>query len=154
MYLLSNLVENYIYCKKHFCKRINYLYMTEWVNCMLENNCCCPSMLSFLQEDCLENSLVMFERIMSELGFDEINEEILYNISVEEYRKGYFESAVDFLYYKNHVAERLGFPYEIDYSAVSDKYFTAENIHGEELENLAVDFLEKCGIVIEKKFIS
>lgn len=149
MYLLSNLVEYYIYYKKHFCKRRNYLYLTEWVNCMLDNGCCCPSMLSFLQEDCLENSLVMFERIMSELGFDVINEELLYNISVEEYRKGYFESAVDFLYYKNHVAERLGFPYEIKYSTVSDKYFTAENIHGEELENLAVDFLEKCSIVRE-----
>ena len=149
MYLLSNLVEYYIYYKKHFCKRRNYLYFTEWVKCMLDNGCCCPSMLSFQKESYPENSLVMFERIMSELGFDVINEQLLYNISVEEYRKGYFESAVDFLYYKNHVAERLGFPYEIKYSAVSDKYFTAENIHGEELENLAVDFLEKCDIVRE-----
>lgn len=128
MYLLSNLLEHYIYAKKHFCKRINYLYFTEWVKCMLENDCCCPSMLSFLQEDCLENSLVMFERIMSELGFDEINEEILYNISVEEYRNGCFESAVEFLYYKNYVAERLDFPYKIEYS-VSCGDYTAENIN-------------------------
>lgn len=147
MYLLSRLVETYIYCKKHFCKRINYLYFSEWVDCMLENGCRCPSMLSFQKESYLENSLVMFERIMSELGFTEINEEILYNISVEEYRKGYFESAVDFLFYKNHVAERLDFPYDIKYSPVSDKYYTEENINGEKLEDFSVDFLEKYGIV-------
>ncbi len=148
MYLLSNLVEYYIYYKKHFCKRRNYLYLTEWVKCMLDNGYCCPSMLSFRQEDYIEDSLVIFEKIMSEMGFDEINEELLYNISVEEYRKGYFESAVEFLYYKSYVAERLDFPYKIEYS-VSYGDYTAKNINYTELEDFAVDFLEKCGITKE-----
>lgn len=146
MYLLSYLVENYIYNKKHFCKRINHLYLAEWINCMLDNGSCCPSMLSFRQEECIEDSLVIFEKIMSEMGFDEINEDILYDISVEEYRKGYFESAVEFLYYKSYVAERLGFPYKIEYS-VSHGDYTAENINYTELEDFAVDFLEKYGII-------
>ncbi len=148
MYLLSNLIENYIYNRKHFNKRVNYLYLSEWVDYMLKSGYKSPSLEKFSSEDDAEISLIMFEKIINELdllkygGFSEINEDFLYYISSMEYINGCYESAVEFLYYKWHMAERLCFPYRIEYCVDRDCYY-AKGKSSDELESFSVEFLEK-----------
>ncbi|MDE5582745.1 MAG: hypothetical protein K2J08_03465 [Ruminococcus sp.] len=148
MYLLSYLIENYIYNRKHFNKRVNYLYLSGWVENMLDSGYKSPSLENFSRECYPENSVVMFEKIINELnllhyaGFSEINEDFLYYVSAKEYIKGCYESATEFLYYKEYMAEMLGFPHKIEYSAVTDCYY-AGGMLSHELENFSIDFLEK-----------
>lgn len=152
MYLLSNLIEVYLWSNEHFNKRINALYLLNWITEVSESGYKCQSMNTFQNDFDVSQAKCSFERIINELGLlekynvAEIDEEFLYKISLYEYQNGYYDSACDFLYYKKHVADKLLFPYTLDYSPRTGEYYTTD-MKGIELENYVLDFLMANDIV-------
>ena len=51
---------------------------------------------------------------------------ILLHTAMDEYKRGCFDCAAEFLFYKPYIMEKLRFPYTIDYSDRTDGYFTKE----------------------------
>ena len=68
----------------------------------------------------------------------------MFRIAIDEYKRGCYDSAAEFLYRKKYIADRLGFPFVIEYSEKTDGYFIkqeSEIISGNELENYVINFL-------------
>ena len=153
MYLLSKLIETYLWAGANFNKRINALYLAGWIENMIDAGYECQAMRNFQDYFDVTQARSCFEKIADESGLlkkfgaAEINEEFLFKISLYEYRNGYYGSACEFLYYKKHVADKLLFPYTINSSAC-DEYYT-NDMHGAELENFAENFLLNYGIFYE-----
>ena len=148
---LSNLIETYLWSNDNFNKRRNALYLHEWISDMVEEVLQSQGMYDFLNNFDVAQASCSFERIITELdllkkfGVAEINEDFLFAISLYEYHNGYYDSACEFLYYKKYIVDKLNFPYTLDYSDVSDKYY-AENMKGIELEEFSRAFLEENNI--------
>ena len=152
MYLLSNLIETYLWSDEHFNRRITALYLLNWITEVSESGYRCKSMNTFQNDFDVSQAKSTFESIINESGLlekhnvTEINDEFLFKISLYEYQHGYYDSACDFLYFKKHVADKLHFPYTLDYSSRTDEYYTAD-MKGTELENYVFDFLKDNDIV-------
>ena len=148
---LSNLIETYLWSNDNFNKRRNALYLLDWISDMLDEGLQCQAMYDFHNNFDVAQASCSFERIITELdllkkfGVAEINEDFLFAISLYEYHNGYYDSACEFLYYKKYIVDKLSFPYTLDYSDVSDKYY-AENMKGIELEEFSRAFLEENNI--------
>ena len=147
MYLLSTLVEEYIYSKEKFNTRKNALYLLNWIEEMIDLDHQCEAMDNFQTDFDIVGTRYSFEHIINELGLlqkygvSEIDEDFLFKISLYEYQNGYFDSACEFIYYKRRIADKLLFPYKIYYSEKSDEYYT-NNMRGVELENFVKKFLK------------
>lgn len=154
MYLLSKLIEAYLWSEAHFNKRINAVYLANWIEDMMNSGYQCQAMCDFQNNFDVAQTRTSFEQIINELDLlkkysvAEINEEFLFKISIYEYQNGYYDSACDFLYYKKHVADKLLFPYTLNYSPYTDEYYT-NNMRGVELENFVQNFLTDNGIVYD-----
>ncbi len=146
MYLLSKLIEEYLWSNEHFNKQKNALYLLNWIRDVWESGCQCQAMNSFQNDFDVSQAKCSFEHIINELGLlekynvAEIDEEFLFKISLYEYQNGYYDSACDFLYYKKQVADKLRFPYTLNYSVKNDEYYTTD-MKGIELERFAQKFL-------------
>ena len=141
MYLFSYLIESYLYQNQHFNKRKNYLYLCGWAETMLEAGYLCPALQTCAEEPNVSQTKILFESIIKELQFPAINEKLLFRVALEEYRRGYFDSACEFLYYKPYIAEKWKFPYQIIYSG--DDYTAKEIPDSDELENVAQLFIKQ-----------
>ena len=155
MYLLSELIAQIISNNSQgvSCRR-NMLYLNGLAEEIKGRGCLSPAVIAAAENDNVFMTEQLITDMIEELGIveyfecSEISEELYFRISVEEYKRGYFDSACDFLYYRKVlVAERLKFPYNIEYDPIKEYY--AENngefvMGGAELEEFASEFLEKA----------
>lgn len=154
MYMLSYLIEEYLWSEKNFNKRRIILYLEGWTKEMINAGRLPQSIYDFRADLSFEHNKKVFEQIIRQLklldkcNVTEINEDFLFQIVIDEYKHGYYDSASEFLYYKKYVADKLVFPFTIEYSEISDEYFTKDKIKqgssimsGNELENYVIKFL-------------
>jgi hypothetical protein len=130
------------------------LYLENWTEEMIGAGRIPQAVYDFRADLGSEHNRALFENIVAQLRIPEkyhvgeINEELLFRIAVDEYRQGCFDSASEFLYYKSYAADKLGFPFEIEYSDRSDEYLTKEKdnhgrpvMSGNALEDYILAFL-------------
>ena len=86
--------------------------------------------------------------IAGRYGTGDIDDELWYKVALDEYRSGILGPACDTLYYYPRFAEMAAFPYTIEYSHITDGYYTREkNEDGtyvmgyEALESFCEEFL-------------
>lgn len=149
MYLLSRLTEEYLCSAENFNKRRNALYLSGWIDDLTESGFQCQSMQDFRNNFDVMQASITFESIINQLdllkkyGESEINEDFLFKIMIDEYRNGCYDSACDFLYYKKYAADRLNFPFTVQYNGS----YRIGNMSEAESEKTASDFLAANGII-------
>ena len=138
MHLLSVLLETYLWREEDFGKRRMMQYLEQWA---AEN---AKEQYDFRADLGFAHNKAIFERILAR----KIDEGLLLRTAMDEYRQGWFDSASEFLYYKPYIAEKFGFPYEIEYVDRTDGYCTKEKdaqgnpvLSGDALEKVIRDFL-------------
>ena len=132
MHLLSVLLETYLWHEEDFGKRRMIQYLEQWA---AENT---QEQYDFRADLGYKHNSAIFKRIVAQ----EISEELLLHTAMDEYKRGCFDCAAEFLFYKPYIMEKLRFPYTIDYSDRTDGYFTKErNLQGEPV--LSGDALEE-----------
>lgn len=140
MHHISNLLEAYISDKDSVNCRYHLLYLKGLINDLDVVDITCPDDVSCVRDT--------FESLLSEMGipqkygFEEINKDLLVSLAIDEYRNGSFDSACEFLYYKQYVSDELKFPYEIIYSSETDCY-SIGGMTPEESETVAQSFLDR-----------
>lgn len=154
VYLLSYLIEEYLWSETNFDKRRVILYLEGWVEEMMKAGCLPRSTYDFRADLGFEYNKTLFEQMIRQLdlpdncNITEINEDLLFQTVIYEYEHGFFDSACEFLFYKKYVADKYDFPFTIEYSEKSDDYYTKEKtkqgtaiMYGSELENYVINFL-------------
>ncbi|MBQ7783096.1 MAG: hypothetical protein IJ368_03920 [Oscillospiraceae bacterium] len=154
MYRLSELIAQIIANNSQgvSCRR-NMLYLNGLAEEIKAGGVLSPAVIAAAENDNVFMTEQLIMDMIDQLGIleyfecSEISEELYYRVSVEEYKRGYFDSACDFLYFRKHITERLEFPYNIEYDPLKEYY--AENkgefvMCGAELEEFASEFLEKA----------
>ncbi len=145
MYLLSRLIKLYI--NGQAPSRKFGLYMSGWaeqVKHMGYSNPCLDKAAEFYSV--YENEAVFNELIVEIMGEKAINIELLEQVCFEEYKQHCFDSACEFLYYNQFIADKCSFPYTLRNN--DDYYFTKEItdsatpiMQGEEIEIYIKSFL-------------
>lgn len=152
--MLSYLIENYLWSEKNFNKRRIILYLEGWTEEMINDGRLPRSIYDFRADLSFEHNKKVFEQIIRQLklpdkcNVTEINEDFLFQIVIDEYKHGCYDSTSEFLYHKKYFADKLGFPFTIEYSEISDEYFTKDKtkqgssiMSGNELEDYVIKFL-------------
>ena len=118
MYLLSVLLEAYLWHEQEFGNRRMMMQLEHWTAEHI------PQAKFDIRADLgFMHNKAIFEEALSmlpEFRNAEINEELLFRAAMDEYRQGAYDSACDYLYYKPYIAEKIGFPYKIEYSGRTD----------------------------------
>ncbi|GEM_PF-5021653 len=118
MHMLSYLLEEYYFQpeQKFSCRR-NLLYLQVWSEQMQKAGYQCPA-FSSLADAGISGLRQRFEAVLNALYPDtEINENFLVQTALEEYRRGCFDSAVDFVHHKRYIAEKFHYQGKTETSA-------------------------------------
>jgi len=153
MHLLSKLIEPIVYKEnqKLLCRHY-MLYLKAFADELTEMGFSSDAVLCAAENDNVFMTEQLLTEMINELKITElsqsgkIDEELYFRVCIEEYKRGFYDCACDFLFYRKEIAERLGFPYSLEYNG---GYCAKENgtviMSGYELCEFASDFLENAG---------
>lgn len=166
--LLGQLLDNYITGRR--LGRPKYPWegeLAEWALNMLEAGYDSPALVEAACGVEWERTCRVFEALLAELGIapgpDAIDDDLIDSVCIEEYKRGYIDTSCHLLWQRDHLREKLGYPYHLHlgkYYTSDDAWFqlgwhTVERaepkhlppvMHTGELLRFTDDFLRRAGI--------
>ena len=169
-YYLGHLLEKY-----YIDQRAGYLKekwdndLNLWALDMLEADYTSPALLEAACGFNWERTHDLFEAILSELHIVDdpsaIDDDFIDGIFIEEYKRGFITSGCELLFLRNHLREKIKFPYHIYHgkyypdgaegrfklgwrtSEFSDWSQLTVVMHTDELERFVIGYLRQAGIL-------
>lgn len=168
-YYLGHLLEKYYDdCQRGVLRNKWDDNLTLWALDMLEADYNSPALLEAACGFNWERTHGLFETILAELHIADdpsiIDDDFIDGIFIEEYKRGVIASGCELLFHRNHLREKIKFPYHVHHGKYypdgiekrfklgwhteefSDRTRYICLMHTEELERFVTDFLRGAGI--------
>ena len=161
-YYLGHLLEKYYDdCQSGVLRNRWDDHLTLWALDMLEADYSSPALLEAACGFNWERTHGLFETILTELHIIDdpsaIDDDLIDNIFIEEYKRGFIESGCELLFHRGHLRKKINFPYYVYHG----KYYPygdsgrfklgwhvdeVPDLHTDKLEQFVTDFLQEAGI--------
>ena len=169
-YYLGHLLEKYYDdCQRGVLRNRWDDHLTLWALDMLEADYSSPALLEAAGGFNWERTHDLFEAILTELHIADdpsvIDDDFIDGIFIEEYKRGAIASGCELLFHRNHLREKIKFPYRVRFGKyypdgvekrfklgwITDEYSDRTRyicfMHTEELERFVTGFLREAGII-------